>query len=251
MDNRKENKMLVEEVRKRSRDLSKHLTKSLMNAIARVQELKGEREQLSDRSKSQKKYKELTTGIKSNKQRAQDLLNKIDMRSPKQIDKLVDKYTDTSEDTYATIPGDTKNSEKDPPLPKIRGRTEKEVSKAVVEANRKFNEIHKGISKEPYANRQPKVKFDEHIYETIPEDTKSSTKGFEPPKKHDHREKETENTGHQLQPESLQKKGLPETRKLTLKDRIYHVHRQKENNSLKHGSHSRSNRPQTSPSIGR
>ncbi len=51
MDNRKENIMSVEKMRQRSRELSKHLpknpateikqlTKSLMNTVARIQELK-------------------------------------------------------------------------------------------------------------------------------------------------------------------------------------------------------------------
>ncbi|PQF25616.1 hypothetical protein [Enterococcus mundtii] len=284
MDNRKENIMPVEKMRQRSRELSKHLpkspateikqlTKSLMNAVGRIQELKEEREQLGDRSKSSKKYIELTAGIKNNEQRAQDLLDKIDKLSPKQVDKLVERYTDSAEPIYETIPGDTKSSEKDVPLPEIRDRTKKEVAKAVVEANRKFNERHKGISKDPYANRQPKVTFDgkamangmnredgpkkksqkldEHIYETIPEDTKSSTNRVESSQKRDHREKETGKASHKLQTESLQKKSLPETQKLTLKDRINNAHHQKENNHLKHGSPSRNNRPQTSPNHGR
>lgn len=142
-----------------------------------------------------------------------------------------------------------------------------------MEANRKFNERHKGISKDPYANRQPKVTFDvkamangmnredgpkkksqkldEYIYETIPEDAKSSMNRVESFQKRDHREKETGKASHKLQTQSLQKKNVPETQKLTLKDRINNAHRQKENDSLKHGSPSHNNRPQTSPNHGR
>ncbi|WP_375152597.1 hypothetical protein [Enterococcus mundtii] len=171
MDNRKENIMSVEKMKQRSRKLSKHLpkspateikqlTKSLMNTVARIQELKEKREQLSDHSTSSKKYRELTAGIKNNEKRAQELLDKIDKLSPKQVDKLVERYTDSAEPIYETIPSDTKRNEKDAPLPEIRDRTKKEVVNAVTEANRKFNETHKDISKEPYANRQPKIKFD-------------------------------------------------------------------------------------------
>lgn len=281
MDNRKENNMSVEKMRQRSRELSKHLpkspgteikqlTKSLMNTVARIHELKGEREQLTDRSTSSKKYRELTTGIKNNEQRAQDLLDKIDKVSPKQVDKLVERYTDSAEPVYKMMSDDTKSREKDVPLPEIRDRIKKEVPDAVVEANRKFNEIHKSISKEPYANRQQKVMFDtkklangidrkvdssknshrrdEPIYETIPENAKSNAKGTEPPRKRDHTDKAIGKSSHKLQATSLQKKSLPETQKLTLKDRINHAHHQKENNRL---NQTLSNRPQTSPSLGR
>lgn len=255
MDNRKENIMSVEKMKQRSRKLSKHLpkspateikqlAKSLMNTVARIQELKEKREQLSDHSTSSKKYRELTAGIKNNEKRAQELLDRIDKLSPKQVDKLVERYTDSAEPIYETIPSDTKRNEKDAPLPEIRDRTKKEVVNAVTEANRKFNETHKDISKEPYANRQPKIKFD----------AKTLVNGMdkeEPSQKRDHTDKEVGKANHKVQTQSLQKKISPETQKFTLKDRINHAHRQTENNHLKQDSHSRNNRPQTSPSLGR
>ncbi|EOH66286.1 hypothetical protein [Enterococcus mundtii] len=128
--------------------------------------------------------------------------------------------------------------------PTFKEQVKKEVVNAVTEANRKFNETHKDISKEPYANRQPKIKFD----------AKTLINGMdkeEPSQKRDHTDKEVGKANHKVQTQSLQKKISPETQKFTLKDRINHAHRQTENNHLKQDSHSRNNRPQTSPSLGR
>ncbi|MBO0462297.1 MULTISPECIES: hypothetical protein [unclassified Enterococcus] len=283
MANSRENNLSVEEMRKRSRELSKHLSKShaseikslekkFGNAITMMHTLTEKREKLNDRSGSSKKYKELTVGINNNKNRALDILEKIQTLDPQLVDKLLKKYTNLTEHTYETIPENKKSNEKDEPLPDIRIRTEKEVVSAVVKANRAFNEHYKEL---PPANRKTKLRFDavalaegkhregniqetphkadfsEHIYETIPGDTKKTEKAFESTQKSERTKREDQKGQHKLHTTASQKGIFPESRKATLRDKINSAQQQKESNSLKQGNQLRSNRPQHSPSFGR
>lgn len=218
MDNRNENNRSVDKMRQRSRELSKHLPKSsatkikqleksMMNTVTRIQQLKAERNRLSDRSESSKKYKELTAGIKNNEQRAQKLLDQLNTLSPEHVDKLSKQLREPIKDM--TEPIHKRSSGEKAPLSETLEKPKKEVSPAVAEANRKFEKAYHGVSKEPYANRQPKIKFVEKALEN----------------------EMNRETG--LQDRSSQKRTLTENQKPSLKDKLNAAHLKKEANHLR------------------